>query len=365
MKILNKQDVIDILYGCAVLGTGGGGSLTEGLQIMEDDFINNREIKLLDVNEVADDAYIATPYGCGAPKKEHEELDEKYKNLPKIKDIPSILALKKLEDYLGQKFVAVSSTELGGANTAEALHIAALLGIPIMDADPAGRSVPELSHSTYFIKSVPIAPMAVATEFGDVIILPDVVDDLRAEEIVRAIAVVSNNLVGVVDHPTTAKIYRNSVIIGAISYAQKIGQILRIAKEQGKNIAHEIAQSENGKILFEGIIDKMPWECTGAFNIGEIHIKGTGIYINDVYKIWFKNENLMSYKNNKIDVTCPDLICLFGKDGLPITNPDAKIGAEVVVIALPAPDIWKTKEGLACFSPRYFGFNIDYAPFEI
>ena len=26
MRELNKQDMIDVLYGCAVLGTGGGGS---------------------------------------------------------------------------------------------------------------------------------------------------------------------------------------------------------------------------------------------------------------------------------------------------------------------------------------------------
>ena len=25
MRELNKQDMIDLLYGCAVLGTGGGG----------------------------------------------------------------------------------------------------------------------------------------------------------------------------------------------------------------------------------------------------------------------------------------------------------------------------------------------------
>ena len=29
MKKLYKEDIIDLLYGCAVLGTGGGGSLTE------------------------------------------------------------------------------------------------------------------------------------------------------------------------------------------------------------------------------------------------------------------------------------------------------------------------------------------------
>ena len=31
MKKLSKQEIIDILHGCAVLGTGGGGNLEDGL----------------------------------------------------------------------------------------------------------------------------------------------------------------------------------------------------------------------------------------------------------------------------------------------------------------------------------------------
>ncbi len=259
MKTYTKQNIIDLLYGCTVLGTGGGGGLKEGLDLMEEDFALNRELKVVEVNEIPDDAYIATPYGCGAPiPEEGVVLDDKYKRFPKIEEASAILAFRKLEEYMGHKFFAVSSTELGGANTAEALHIACQLGIPIADADPTGRSVPELQHTTYNIKNVPITPMAVATEFGDVMILSDVADDMRAEELVRALAVVSNDLVGVVDHPTTGKIYRESVIVGALSYALNIGEMLRKAREAGENAAEVIADKAEGKVLFNGVLTEMP-----------------------------------------------------------------------------------------------------------
>lgn len=363
MKILTKQNIIDLLYGCTVLGTGGGGGLEEGLEMMEEDFQAGRELKLVDVTEIPDDAYIATPYGCGAPTPEGGvELAEKYKRLPQIQGSPTILAFEKLQQYMGKKFFAVSSTELGGLNTAEALHIACLLGIPLADADPAGRSVPELQHSTYYIKKVPIAPMGLATQFGDVSILAEVFDDLRAEELVRAMAVASNDLVGVVDHPTTGKIYRDSVIVGAISYAQRVGELLRHARENGESAPHLIANSEGGKVLFQGTVTATPWETVDGFNIGELHLKNdTG----DTYRIWYKNENLISYKNDVIDVTCPDLICVFDKDGTPVTNPDAKVGMDVTVIALPAPAIWQTPEGLDCFGPKSFGFDVEYTPFAV
>lgn len=113
---------------------------------MEKDFKEERAVYLANLSELPDDAYIATPYGCGAPKGLSAKGEEKYRNLPHPDEPSSLLAFRSMEEYMGEPFFAVSSTELGGANTAEALHVACQLGLPIMDADPAGRSVPELQH---------------------------------------------------------------------------------------------------------------------------------------------------------------------------------------------------------------------------
>ena len=74
--------------------------------------------------------------------KENEHLSM----LPHLKDSAAVLAFKKLEKYMEKNFFAVSSTELGGENTAEALHIAAQLNNPLVNGDPADRSIPELQH---------------------------------------------------------------------------------------------------------------------------------------------------------------------------------------------------------------------------
>lgn len=365
MKELTKQNIIDILYGCTVLGTGGGGNLEEGLEMMEQDFKEEKKLNLAVLEELPDNAYIATPYCCGAPAS-LEEL-EKEETINSAEESIAIKAFKGLETYLKNDFFAVSSTELGGANTAEALHIACQLGIPIMDADPVGRSVPELQHSTYYVKNKSISPLTVATSQGDVLILKETQSDFRAEEIVRAIAVVSGSLVGVTDHPMTGKDYKEAIIPGAISYAMNIGKVLRENKEQGKTgyeVACDIANKFHGKIAFRGDVESAPWEKTGGFNIGEINIKGKEENIGESYKIWFKNENLMAYHNGKVDVTTPDLICMIGADGNPLTNPNFEIGMEINVLILPAAPIWRTKEGLECLGPKYFGFDLDYIPFE-
>lgn len=364
MRELTKENIIDMLYGCTVLGTGGGGSLEEGIEIMQKYFDAGKTLKLVSLGDIPDDEYVATPYGCGAPTALGIEKDKKYSKLPQLGYPASILAFRSLEEFLGKKLFAVSATELGGLNTAEALLVALELGLPIIDGDPAGRSVPELQHTTYFVKGIPITPMAVATEFGDVAIIKNVVDDFRAEDLVRAMAVASGNSVGVADHPITGKRIRDAVIPESISYAIKIGEILRKANVNGENVAEKIAQSMEGKLLFVGTVESMPWECVGGFNIGEIYLHGTELFQNQKYRIWFKNENIISYKNDVVDVTVPDLICMIGKNGKPLTNPNFKVGDEMSIIALPSPEIWKTKKGLECLSPRSFGFDIDYVPFN-
>ena len=357
MKKLSKQDIIDILYGCTVLGTGGGGSLEKGLAMMQEDFDEGRELWLADLSDIPDEDYVAVPYGCGAPSASKE-------GLPVLEEAPSVTAFRALEKFMGKKFFAVSSTELGGENTAEALHVACQLGLPIVDSDPAGRSVPELIHSTFYLYDKPIYPLSVATNYGDVCILETVESDERAEALVRAMAVVSGNEVMVCDHPIKGSEFRDCVIPGAISYALEIGRILRETKEAGGDVASAITEKMDGKVLFRGHVTAMPWENRDGFDFGSIYLDGMNEYADEKYRLDYQNEIYASYRNDELDVTVPDLVCMIDGNGDPMTIPDFEIGTEMNVIALPAPEAWKTPKGLEIFGPRHFGVDVDYTPFK-
>lgn len=363
MRKLTQQEIIDILYGCTIVGTGGGGDLDLGLRTMQEDFDQGRELYMADLSEVPDDAYVAVPYMCGSPASLEGGGDE-FAHLPQLGYPESLLAFRTLEDYFGQKFYGAVSTELGGANTAYALHAACQLGVPIVDADPAGRSVPELQHSTFYVKDIPMAPIALATQFGDAMIVKDIVNDMRAEDIVRAVAIASGNKVGVADHAITGKQLRGAIIPGALSYTLKLGAALRKAKENGEDVAEKVVEAGEGKILFKGIVKDWKVEETGGFIYGDTTMDGIGQYEGHEYKVWYKNEHLVSYLDGKVDVSAPDLICIVDKDGMPVTNPHYENGMELTVFVLPAPEIWKTERGLAVFGPRSFGFDFDYVPFN-
>jgi len=364
MKILTRQQLIDIVNGAAIYGTGGGGSLTVGLQLIEDALAQGCEFKLVDFDELADDDVIGTPYSCGAISPISEEEKKKYARLPDFEKEHYNMALEQMENYLGKPVKAVISTELGGGNTAKAMYVAATTGKLIMDGDPAGRSVPALQHSTYCIPNVPMCPISVMNWFGEGAIFTHVFDDERAEDLVRALAMVSQNHIAVVDHVNTAKVLKNAVIRGAITQSMKVGEAYRLAKEAGEDYALASAQAGGGKLVFRGVVESHEWGTEGGYTVGTRILKGTGDYEGHTLKIWYQNENIVAWLDGEPFITAPDLICLFNEDeGLPQLNPYGEPGTRQSVICLPAPADWTTPRGLELFSPRFFGFDLDYKPF--
>lgn len=365
MQKLTRQDLHDILYGCAILGTGGGGSLKKGLSLIDRALDAGKEFILVGLDEVPDEALIACPYICGSISPLTGKEERKYAGLPRITEEPPLCAFKALEEYLSKEFYGVLSPELGGENTAQAFYVAASLGRYIVDADPAGRSVPECQHSTLFANGVNTKTIAVATEFGDVAIVTEVVDALRAEALVRAMAVASKNVVGAADYVATGGELKGAVIPDAISYALKIGRTYREAKEGGRDVAAEIAAAGGGFPLFKGKVRDFSWWDQDGFTFGNTYIDGEGSYADSTYRIWFKNENIVAWRDDEIDVTVPDLICVFNADrGEPVINPHYETGMRVSVIGLPAPKEWRTERGLEVFGPKHFGYDIEYVPIE-
>ena len=166
MKILNREDLLDILYGGAILGTGGGGSLISGIECIDLALSKGKTFKLVSFDELNADDIIVCPYSCGAISPLSEEERKKYEGLPVYEDTYHIKALESMEEYLGKPIKAIISTEIGAGNTASALYCAAMADKVIVDGDPAGRSVPGLQHSTFYLHDVPITPMSLVNKFG-------------------------------------------------------------------------------------------------------------------------------------------------------------------------------------------------------
>lgn len=358
MRNLNQEELKDLLIGCAVLGTGGGGNLDDGLEMVEASLKKGKKVTMATLEDLPDEVLIASPSICGIVFPEKDRSDGNSLN-------ECLASFEALERYMSDKFYGVIPDEIGGENTAVALSIAAEKGIPIVDADPVGRSAPELQQTTFCIKGVSISPLSLVNTEGDVMIMEKVADHFGAERIARAIAVASGNEVGITDHPTNGKILKESVISGTLTRALHIGEAITDARERDADPVKAAISVGKGFLLFQGSVMKSGWKIEEGFTIGSVVIEGQKDFKGKEYKLWYKNEHIISWFDEQVDVTVPDLICILAPaTGQPITNPNCKEEMEVSVIGYPAPDLWRTEAGLKVFGPRAFGYQVTYRPIE-
>jgi hypothetical protein len=71
-----------------------------------------------------------------------------------------VRAIEVLQDYIGAKFRAIMSVEIGGGNGLQPLLPAALMDLPVVDADAMGRAFPEAQMTSFAIADLPMFPLS-------------------------------------------------------------------------------------------------------------------------------------------------------------------------------------------------------------
>lgn len=67
--VLSRQDIINIIYGATVLGAGGGGSASSGLEMLEN-YIKKHgdpKLRMISTGEMNVNAYACVTAGMGSP----------------------------------------------------------------------------------------------------------------------------------------------------------------------------------------------------------------------------------------------------------------------------------------------------------
>lgn len=352
MPILSPEVLSDMLIGCTILGTGGGGDPSEGKALIDSALSEGKVFDLVPLDDVPDTALVCTPYMLGAISALSDEEQARFARLPQTSVQPILTAYEAFQDRLRTSFYGTVPCEMGGSNTFIAMYAAAMNGHKIIDADPAGRAVPEITHSTYYLAGLPASPIVLANAFGEVMVLENVVDDMRAEELVRALSVVSASDIAAIDHALPARTLRSALIPGTLTKAIALGAAQRsVAPHEA---ADAVAEAGHGAVVFRGEVAECEWRTSGGFTLGAIEISNHP----HRYRVSIKNENMAGWLDGKVHATIPDLICLLDEaTGLPVNNPNAYRGQKVAVVVLPAPSAFLTDKGLSVFGPTYAGVD--------
>jgi hypothetical protein len=278
-----------------------------------------------------------------------------------------LAAITALEKHRGRKFQAVLRSEAAGS-TLTAFLMASDLGVPVVDACMTGRAVPEMQQSVPFINGIMGAPAAMVTRWGDIVILEKAVDDYRLEDLARAVAVASGGSVQMAANTLSGRDLKRVVVKGAVSEAILYGRTVREARQRGNDPVAALVTVANGFMLFEGRVSKAAAKGERGFTWLDVELTGTGRYAGHLYKVFVKNENLVSWLDGRPDVMSPDLICnldpktgdtVFGQ-GLGAYPADS----DIAMIAIPSSPLWRTPRGVEVLGPRVFGFDFDYIPLE-
>jgi len=366
VRTLSEQDLVDILIGSCIQSTRGcdpGPSIESVKQALSE----GKEFRMISTKNFPDDGMVVAVQGLGGGGAwEHVIERTREQGLATISD-PKRRVVELLSDHMGKDFTALVRSEAAGA-TATALLLASDLGIPTLDGGITGRAVPEVQQSIPWINGIASIPTAIITPWGDEIIIKHAIDEYRVEDLGRAIAVASGGEATITMTPMSGAQLERGVIPGNLSEAMLFGKTVREAREAGKDPVAELIGVANGYKLFQGKVTKSDEQGDRGFNWVDVELEGVNEYEGSTYKIFVKNENIVTWLDDEIDAMSPDYIYNLnpetGESDVGVGIGGYRVGSEVVMVGVRAAEQWRSEMGVELMGPRHFGFDFDYKPIE-
>src|SRR5919204_4495942 len=352
MRLLDPRNLPDLARGCAVLGTGGGGDPQTGLLMSLQAVEEHGPVPLRDLDELPDDGLVMPCGGMGAPTI----------SIEKFGDGDEGARLREYVERLrGRPVVALMSSEIGGSNGLVPVAWAAMLGLPVVDADGMGRAFPEMHQCSMELMGISPNPAVMTDERGNTLVL-ETAGDRWLERLMRAVAVEMGARASSTEYQLTVAQARTATVRGSVSLAVRIGELIRTA---GDDPVAELVAELRGYRLLDGKVVDVERRTTGGFARGAATIDGLGADAGRTLVVEIQNENLVARENGRLLASVPDLITVIdAQTAETITTERLRYGQRVSVIAFPCDRIWRTPRGIEIAGPRAFGYDFDYAPIE-
>jgi DUF917 family protein len=255
--------------------------------------------------------------------------------------------------------------EIGGANALEPMVVAALKGIPVVDADGMGRAFPEVQMTTFFIYGLEPYPTALCDEKGNRCLFTHADSAEWLERAARAVTIQMGCHAGMAGPPMSVHRARDLVIGGTVRQAWRLGRAVLDARAAKQDPVEAVLSVERGAVLFTGKITDVERKTTQGFARGRIALVGGDGYLGSRCEIVFQNENLVCHVDEEMRATVPELICILDSEtGTPVTTEELRYGFRVTVVGLEAPEKLRTKLALEVVGPQAFGLEESYRPLE-
>ncbi len=358
---LTLDSLHDFARGAAFLGTGGGGDPYVGRLILQQQLAGGKRVRLIDPNDLDDDALVIPVANMGAPTV----LVERFPS-----GDAAVSAVRRAEEIAGEKAAAVMPIEAGGINATLPCVVGALMDLPVVDADGMGRAFPELQMTTFGIYGIPGSPVVIKDEHLNEVVV-NAVDNETAEWLARVVCIRMGGKAEITLYPMRGRDAKTKSVHRTISLAIEIGQVIGQARAahgdpfaalEGFFAAAD--PPRHSRVLFDGKVVDLLRETTRGFAVGRLILEaldGGGQRMD----IAFQNEYLHVQLEGRTLAMAPDLVCVLDRETAePITTDGLRYGQRVKVMAISVPPVMRTPEALAVWGPRVFGVDMDYVPLE-
>ena len=350
-----------------MLQASRGNDTAAALKRLDDAIAQGKTFQMVAFDDVPDEWVTVVPAGMGGGGAWEHVIDRaKQQNLPLVPNA-TVRAVQALSNHIGKKFNATIRVEAGNASltTLLASHE---LGLPIVDSACQADRVPKIQQKIPSINGLRATPAVMVTRWGDTVIIDRTVDDARLEDLGRGIAVASGGGSAIAMNVMTGSDLKRAVIPGALSDAIRLGRTVREAGAERRDPVEALVQVTNGYHLFRGVVTKATGGGERGFTWWDVTLRGVQAFSGDTYRVYVKNENIVTWLNGKPDAMSPDFIAnLDPETGWPHYGGDLgayREGAEVAIIGWPSSPLWRTAKGIEAIGPRHFGFDFDYVPIE-
>lgn len=352
LRPIQEEDLEPLATGAWILGAGGGGDPYHAFLNLQQLYAGGHSVDLVDPDELADDALVAVVSTMGAPLVGEERLTD-----PRV----AARAVEMMEEHLGRRFDAVMSLEIGGSNAFQPLMVAALMQIPVVDADTMGRAYPEAQHSSFAIGDLRPYPLTLADVRDNAVVVSRVVSWKWMERISRKVCTEVGSIAATCKAPRTGREVKEWGIPHTVTRAIRLGRTVLDARTRKADPVAAVLELEDGRLLFRGKVVDVDRRATEGFLRGTAALEGLDEDRGRSLRLDFQNEFTVGWLDDVPRVTVPEIICVMdATTGEAIGTEALRYGQRVRVLALRAPALQTTPKGLEHVGPRAFGYDLDF-----
>lgn len=324
-RILTVQDVEAAVLGGSVFACGGGGWAEHGRELGTL-AVTIGQPELVSMDEVPDDAWIATAAAIGAPGglTDWQMLGMDYVN-----------AVRRVQDELREPIYGLIIGQNGMSSTLNGWLPSAVLGTKVVDAVGDIRAHPTGDMGSLGLASSP-DPMIQCGVGGNreknaYIALTLIGPTAKVSPVLRKAADMAGGFIASCRNPIRASYVRRHAALGGISRALALGEAILAAQHKGGTaIIDAICRETQGTIIGGGRVQRNSLRYTDeAFDVGTIEIGDAAERLT----VHVMNEHMaVTDRHGERLASYPDVITTLDMEGNPVSAGKLREGMEVCVL---------------------------------